>query len=165
MSFRPVYNNDNAAINTDIESNVVKNWIEANWDDTIIPSIKVDFSFLHDQRTWEGKDVVIRFYQDPPFKADFEVSPNSKEYSTRVIVDLWVNDENSYTNGFISPLLIAIHRWLTNFLDMNPRGLRNDGIGQVESETYNFIPFGPNDDINWFHYNHFVRCHYLTVKQ
>lgn len=165
MSFKPVYNNNGAAINTDIEANIVREWIKANWAVPDIPVGKVDFAFLNDQMQWEGKSWVLNFYSDPPRKADFEVSPNSKEYRTRVIIDVWVNDEPSYTNGIISPALIKIHKWLEQFIDLNPTGLRSQGIGQVDSESYNFIPFTSNDDIFWFHYNHFVLLHYLLVKQ
>jgi hypothetical protein len=165
MSFKPVYNNNAAQINTDEEANIVRTWIKANWAVPGILDSDVDFEFIHEDRNWEGKMYVINFYCDPPTRRNFEVSPNSKEVSIRCMIDVWVNDPAAYTAGTRSPDEVKIHKWLENFIDSNPGGLEPYGIGLVEIENYRFIPFGPQDDANWFHYVCQVMLTYLLVKQ
>lgn len=164
MSFKPVYNPNTAAINEDIPARIVRDWIHTNWAVPGIPENKVDWAFLGEQYSWEGKTWVISAYSDPPKRNDFEVSPNSKEIKQRVIIDIWVNDLNAFTSGIWPQSIVKIMKWIQNFVDMNPTGLQSAGIGVVEYETENFIEFGSTSKKNWFHCNVMCNLEWLLVR-
>lgn len=165
-SFKPVHGDPNtAAIRTNDESNIVRAWLKANWAVSGLNVSKVDFEFIHEDRGWEGKDYVLNFYSEPISMVDFEVSPNSKEYKTRVMVDIWVNDSVAYAQGIISPYLISIEKWIIDFVNLNPLGLNPDGISVVECENQGrYHQFGPSDDANWYHFTIPLIVWYVTVK-
>lgn len=164
MVFKPVYNPGTAAINTDNTQKIVRDWLETNWNVTGIPANKVDFDFLGEQYSWEGKTTVISTYPDPPKRADFEVSPNSKDINQRIIVDIWVNDVNAFANGKWPDNTVKIMKWIEEFVDSNPGGLQGAGIDVVEYESHNYVQFGSTSVKNWFHTNVFLMLHYLLVK-
>lgn len=164
MSFKPVYNADAAQINTDIPARIVRDWIQTNWAVVGIPANKVDWAFLGEQYSWEGKTFVISAYSDPPQRKDAEISPNSKEIRQRVILDIWVMDLNAFVSGKWPDSIVKIMKWLQNYIDMNPSGLQNYGIGVVEYETENFVEFGSTSKKNWFHANVMLNLEWFLVR-
>lgn len=166
-TFKPVHGNPNtAAIRTDDPSNIVRNWIKTNWAVSGIAANLVDFEFIHQDKQWEGKDYVLNFYSEPISMVDFEVSPQAKEYRTRVMVDIWVNDADSYAKGIISPDLIKIYLWIIDYVNVNPLGLNSAGISSIECENQGrYFQFGPSDDANWYHYALPLIAWYVMTKQ
>lgn len=165
-TFKPVYNPTTAAINSDIPARIVRDWIKTNWDATAtgIVSTKIDWAFLGEQYSWEGKTYVISAYSDPPRRKDFEISPNSKEIQQRVIVDIWVMDLNAFVSGKWPESIVKIMKWLQDYIDTNPQGLQGAGIDLVEYESENFIEFGSTSKKNWFHCNVMCNLQWLLVR-